>query len=139
MFYVRLRERQENIRGEFLVFSYLICGKAEETMEHVLCNCRAARDTWSVCCWKLQKCSEMYDEFILFVDIIRKKLDKDELEAMAVVTRSSWLRRNFVLGRGGGGGGGGGGWQGRVFDHPFKPFKNIQMHKPSIILRKMKK
>jgi hypothetical protein len=133
MFYVRLRERQENLQGEFLVFSYLICGKAEETMEHVLWNCRAARDTWSVCCWKLQKCSEMYDEFILFVDIIRKKLDKDELEATTVVTRSSWLRRNFVFWGGGGGG------RGRVFDHPFKPFKNIQMHKPSIILRKMKK
>lgn len=60
----------------------LICGVAEETTEHVLWNCPATRDAWSICCWKLQKCSEMYDEFILFVYIMRKKMDKDELEAM---------------------------------------------------------
>jgi hypothetical protein len=53
-------------------------------------------ETWSVCCWKLQKCNEMHDEFILFVDIIRKKLDK--LVA----------KKKLCFGGGGGGGGGGG-------------------------------
>ena len=54
-------------------FLYLICGMVEETMEHILWNYPVARDAWSVCCQKLQKCGEMYDEFILFVDI-RKKI-----------------------------------------------------------------
>jgi hypothetical protein len=70
-----------------------ICGKVEETIEHVPLNCPTTRDAWSVCCRKLQKCGEMYDEFILFVDIMHKKLDKDESEAMVMIAQNLWLRK----------------------------------------------
>jgi hypothetical protein len=38
-------------------------------------------------CEKLQNFGEMIEEFISFVDTMRKKLDKDVSVAMAVVTR----------------------------------------------------
>jgi hypothetical protein len=55
-------------------------------MEHVLWNCPAATNAWSVCSRRLQKCSEVHGEFISFVDSMHNELDKDDFQAMTVIT-----------------------------------------------------
>jgi hypothetical protein len=45
-----------------------ICGIVMETTWHMLWSCPAARDTWSMCGRRLQKCSVKNEEFIHIVE-----------------------------------------------------------------------
>lgn len=73
-----------------------ICELEEETTAHILGNCSAARDAWSGCNQKLQKCNVIHVEFII-VDTIRNIVTMKDFEVMVVVVCNLWLKRNSLI------------------------------------------
>ena len=68
-----------------------ICGLHKETVEHVLWTCEAAKDVWSACRVRTQKCVAMEVDFISLFLHLREKLEADDLQRMVLVARQIWL------------------------------------------------
>jgi hypothetical protein len=73
------------------------CGVEYESTRHVLWSCPATQIVWSMCGSKIQKRSIMHEDFVVIVDELYCYLDKEEMEIMAVVAQSIWLRRNALV------------------------------------------
>ena len=76
---------------------YPICFREKETVSHALWTCPSARDVWSVCNLKIQKCPSFYDDFINIFEVLHERLQMDELQSVAIIARLIWLRRNTMV------------------------------------------
>ncbi|XP_059460149.1 uncharacterized protein LOC132189426 [Corylus avellana] len=74
-----------------------ICGLTEETVEHVLWTCEAARDVWAVCSARTQKCTTMEVDVVTLFLHLMDKLEEDEMEKLVTVARLLWLSRNKIV------------------------------------------
>lgn len=74
-----------------------ICRREGETVEHILWTCESAKDVWSVCIPKIQKCPALETSFANIITFLAGKLDEEELHLVTVVARLIWLRRNNVV------------------------------------------
>jgi hypothetical protein len=75
-----------------------ICKLVPETIDHALWNCSSARDVWSVCSGKLQKCASETNDFSALIGTLMERLSMEEMQEMVTVARLIWLRRNkFVF------------------------------------------
>jgi ribonuclease HI len=63
----------------------------------VLWTCEAAKDVWSACRIRIQKCAAMEVDFISLFLHLWQKLEADDLQRMVLVARQIWLRRNKVV------------------------------------------
>ncbi|XP_040987665.1 uncharacterized protein LOC121235382 [Juglans microcarpa x Juglans regia] len=57
-----------------------ICNREEESVQHVLWSCEVAKDVWSQCSKKLQKCSISSYSMIQLFDTLTKALNPEELQ-----------------------------------------------------------
>ena len=74
-----------------------VCRLGEESVDHVLWNCEAARDVWGVCSTKMKKCPSMEVGFInIFMSLV-EKLESEEMERAVIMARLIWLHRNYVV------------------------------------------
>jgi hypothetical protein len=74
-----------------------ICKSEGETMEHILWNCKSAKDVWSAYNSKIQKLPTMEMDFASIIIILTERLEEEELQLVTVVARLIWLRRNNVV------------------------------------------
>jgi hypothetical protein len=82
-----------------------LCDSAVESGFHILWQCPAAMDVWSLGNTKLQKSCFIGPDFIQVVQGVFKKCNQDELVQFVGLARRIWLRRNEVV-------------HGGVFSHP---------------------
>ncbi|KAF5475420.1 hypothetical protein F2P56_007226, partial [Juglans regia] len=77
-----------------------ICNLEEETVVHVLWGCEAARDVWSQCSIKLQKCYLPQSSMLHLVEAIIVSMAPDVLQEFIIVAKRIWWRRNnFIFNR----------------------------------------
>jgi hypothetical protein len=75
-----------------------ICKLFPETIDHILWGCSSARDVWTECSSKLQKCTSDVCEFRDIIIKMSERLSMEEMHEMVTVARLIWLRRNkFVF------------------------------------------
>jgi len=73
------------------------CTLEEETTFHVLWSCPAARDVWGSHLSAFQKCYCEGESFRALVEYCFGKMNKEDLELLAVLARRIWLRRNSLV------------------------------------------
>ncbi|XP_041025384.1 uncharacterized protein LOC121265781 [Juglans microcarpa x Juglans regia] len=71
--------------------------KEEETVMHVLWLCPAASDVWAESHKATQKWSIMETDLLKLWEGLERKLNKIELEEVAVIMRGLWMRRNNFI------------------------------------------
>jgi hypothetical protein len=88
----------ENLHKRRVVTTPLctICGLETETVGHILWSCPSARDVWTECAIRIQKCTSDDSDFMELLTKMLNRLDGDEMAMVAVVARQLWLRRNTV-------------------------------------------
>jgi hypothetical protein len=74
-----------------------ICKLYPETIDHILWSCGSAKDVWTECSSKLQKCSTDMIDFRGLIIMLMERLNVDEMHEMATVARLIWLRRNSFV------------------------------------------
>ncbi|KAF5477294.1 hypothetical protein F2P56_003944 [Juglans regia] len=74
-----------------------ICNREEESVQHVLWSCEAAKDVWSQCSKKLQKCSISSFSMITFFETLTEALNQEELQEFVITARRIWWRRNSFI------------------------------------------
>ncbi|XP_041020404.1 uncharacterized protein LOC121262033 [Juglans microcarpa x Juglans regia] len=76
---------------------YPICKKEEETTMHVLWQCPIASDVWSEFHSVVQKWNKNEDDLLSLWERLMERVSKVEMEEIATVMRSLWLRRNEFI------------------------------------------
>ncbi|XP_040988973.1 uncharacterized protein LOC121236596 [Juglans microcarpa x Juglans regia] len=71
-----------------------ICNVEEETLIHVLWECPATNDLWGNDASFVKKWTRSEVDFLKLWEQLRCKLNKNQLEEVAVMLRKLWLRRN---------------------------------------------
>ncbi|XP_059442009.1 uncharacterized protein LOC132174357 [Corylus avellana] len=75
-----------------------LCGRAPETVSHILWRCPSAKDAWSVGRVKLQKKSSTTGQnFLQIVEEVFVQCDEEEIQQSVGIARRLWLRRNEVV------------------------------------------
>jgi hypothetical protein len=76
-----------------------ICKLFPETIDHILWSCSSARDVWTECSSKLQKCTSDVSEFRDIIIKLSERLSMEEMHEMVTVARLIWLslRRNKFM------------------------------------------
>ncbi|XP_059441991.1 uncharacterized protein LOC132174335 [Corylus avellana] len=74
-----------------------VCERAEETTYHVLWQCPAARNVWSVGCIKFPKSCLEGPSFLQVVEGMLKSCDQMEFAQFANIARRIWLWRNEMI------------------------------------------
>ncbi|XP_042974832.1 uncharacterized protein LOC122306468 [Carya illinoinensis] len=82
-----------------------ICGRVEETADHALWSCSAARDVWCQASKPIQKLSLEVGSFKEVWQQITDKLPAARIEEVGSIMRLIWTRRNEVV-------------HGKAFRHP---------------------
>jgi hypothetical protein len=82
-----------------------ICGLEPETVYHILWDCPSARDVWSECDRRFQKCALPGPEFLQVVEGIMERGGREALIPFSCLARKLWFRRNSVV-------------HGGAFNHP---------------------
>jgi hypothetical protein len=74
-----------------------ICEVEAETIGHVLWGCPAAKAIWNTCGGRIHKRCIEHADFVVIFEELHRFLDKEEMELVATVARTLWLRRNAVI------------------------------------------
>lgn len=74
-----------------------LCGLASETTDHILWDCASSTAVWAKCSRKIQKLSIVESDGLCLFEQLLSKLNVDDLEFVACLARSIWLRRNSVV------------------------------------------
>ncbi|KAF5472199.1 hypothetical protein F2P56_008936 [Juglans regia] len=74
-----------------------ICLKGEETIMHVLWHCPAAGDMWAESHRAIQKWGPLETDLLKLWKDLEGKLNKYELDGVAVIMRGLWMRRNKFI------------------------------------------
>jgi hypothetical protein len=73
------------------------CGMEIKTTIHSLWWCRAAPAVWTECSGCLQKCAIESGDFLTIFEQLSNRLDREELELIAMITQNIWHRKNRVV------------------------------------------
>ncbi|KAF5454786.1 hypothetical protein F2P56_024425 [Juglans regia] len=71
-----------------------MCNAEEETLIHVLWECPAANDLWGDDASYVKKWTRSEVDFLELWEQLRCRLNKNQLEEVAVMLRKVWLKRN---------------------------------------------
>jgi ribonuclease HI len=74
-----------------------LCGRAVESVFHILWQCPSAMDVWTMGCRKIQKSFFLGPDFLQVVEGLFNKCELEELIQFATLARRMWLRRNEVV------------------------------------------
>ncbi|XP_035539661.1 uncharacterized protein LOC118344031 [Juglans regia] len=74
-----------------------ICNREEESVQHVLWSCEAAKGVWSQCSKRIQKCSFPISSMIQLFSSLTKVLSPEELQEFVMIARKIWWRRNSFI------------------------------------------
>jgi ribonuclease HI len=74
-----------------------ICGLESETVGHILWSCPSASDVWAICMPTIQKCSLTEDTFANILEMMRCRLEDNQMQHWTVIARLLWLRRNKFI------------------------------------------
>jgi hypothetical protein len=66
-------------------------------VSHVLWNCPAATDVWSVSPPRIQKCIVIEDSFLNIFSELHGHFEEDEMQLIALTARLIWLRSNAFV------------------------------------------
>ena len=77
--------------------SCIFCCGAIETTYHILWGCPSSQDVWCASGRTLQKRNTGGENFGELVEMLMERLEKDELELFAMISKSIWKRRNGVM------------------------------------------
>ncbi|XP_041020422.1 uncharacterized protein LOC121262053 [Juglans microcarpa x Juglans regia] len=69
----------------------------KESVVHVLWQFAATNDVWFEACSKIKKWSTCEDNLLKLIEKLMQKLSKEEMEEVAMIMRSLWLRRNQFI------------------------------------------
>jgi hypothetical protein len=82
-----------------------ICGRMDESVEHILWSCSSSMDVWGGGPKSLQKCDVVECSFPTLFEGLMRRCNKEDLEFFAITARKIWLRQNSVV-------------HGELFTHP---------------------
>jgi hypothetical protein len=68
-----------------------ICGRVDESVEHILWSCSSSMDVWGGGPRSLQKCGVNKSTFPTLFEGVMRRCNKDDLELFAVTARRIWL------------------------------------------------
>ena len=71
-----------------------LCCQHHESTGHLLWECPFARNVWALCSGRIQKCSNMAQDFFLLFGTMVRRLSQVELERWATVSWALWNARN---------------------------------------------
>ena len=74
-----------------------VCKFEAETGIHAIWNCDAARDVWSGCSSRLQKCTGEQGDFLQLMELLIDRLSTEELELFLVQAWIIWNQRNGII------------------------------------------
>ncbi|KAG2675064.1 hypothetical protein I3760_13G167000 [Carya illinoinensis] len=74
-----------------------VCKLHKESVMHVLWQCVASSDVWIESSARIQKWRISEDNFLDLIEKMAQILSKEEMEEVAMVMRSIWLRRNQLV------------------------------------------
>jgi hypothetical protein len=74
-----------------------ICGLVAESIDHILWSCPSAKDVWTECYPKVSKFPSEETNFINIITQMMVRVDEDEMQLIATISRSIWLRWNSVV------------------------------------------
>lgn len=76
---------------------YPLCGLCAETIGHITWSCPLYTDVWTKCNSKIQKISNNENDLLCLFEKLMERVDEEELELVATLTRMICFRRNFVI------------------------------------------
>ncbi|KAG2725009.1 hypothetical protein I3760_01G047300 [Carya illinoinensis] len=74
-----------------------VCKLHNESVMHILWQCVASSDVWIESSARIQKWRISEDNFLDLIEKMAQILSKEEMEEVAMVMRSIWLRRNQLV------------------------------------------
>jgi hypothetical protein len=63
-----------------------------ESIDHILWSCPSTKDVWTECSPKVSKFSSEATDFINIITQMMARVDEDEMQLIATISRLIWLR-----------------------------------------------